>query len=306
MVYNYISSNIVVFDVFDRYNIKSEEFINRTPNWILSCLEDIQSYYVYVDKYYKEATYMGRFYLPEDFKRLRNAWMDGVEMVFNGGLMKDYDYECDNTSSVFKFTDTSSNTASRGKRQGDEDGASCGNINVKVGCEYPDGYIYAGYNPYGGLDLQSWINGYRNTADCQAAAKAEEEASTDTDNTPKFIIENGWFKADRDGEVVIKYAALPMEYDENNALWFPLMPDNEDVRTAIGWYIMSRILYRGYIHPVLNLNNNNPYTNPAIAYKQAALKARMSCAAMNMPMRKEVSKAMKLKFGAHNGYKERP
>ena len=287
MVYNYINSATVIFDVFDQYNIKSEEFIQRTPNWILRCLQEIQAYHVYVDRFVEGELKNNRFYLPEEFKKVRNVWIDGQAAIQYNGFRDGMDVDC-NPSQVMKFTDVTVIPADKSNSD-DRRSDDCG-------CVYPEPVDKSSfprwvYNPFGGADLMRWLNPAR--AACSDAPQNVDELPS----SPRFTIENGWIKTDRGSKITLLYAALPMDYDEVNQMWFPLIPDNEDVRKAVGAYVMMRLLMRGYIHPILNLRDNNPFTNPGIAYKEAALKARMSCMAMNLPQRKNLTREMNIKFG---------
>jgi len=288
MVYKYINSAIVVGDIFDQYNIKSEEFISRTPNWILRCLEDIHCYQVYVDKAFKGNTTNKMVYLPEEFKKIRNVWINGNQ------AHPYYGYEQAINSTTLCERDDTIRLCNVGENPPKEE--AC---NPDTSTAYnPKNHCV--YNPYGGFDLANWINpGNRNPGNGETNSNNECNSNSNSTNSsiPKYLIENGWMKTSEDGEVALLYAALPMEFDEANHLWFPLIPDNENVRAAIGWYVITRILYRGYIHPVLNLNSNSPFTNPGLAYREAKHEALFSCNQMNFPYIKSIVTELNLKFG---------
>jgi len=68
------------------------------------------------------------------------------------------------------------------------------------------------------------------------------------------------------GELVLYFKKLPEEQDETG-MYFPLVPDNEFVLSAIEWYCLMQILYSGYKHPTLSLGSPNRYINPAMQWE---------------------------------------
>ena len=90
------------------------------------------------------------------------------------------------------------------------------------------------------------------------------------------ITDDGWVYIDglEDGEVSITYKHFPFTFDKELNRITPLVPDTEEVRIALMWYCARQLLYRGYKHPVLTLNSNDPDVNPARAWtlhKKAAI-----------------------------------
>jgi hypothetical protein len=51
----------------------------------------------------------------------------------------------------------------------------------------------------------------------------------------------------KEGEIIVYYLGLDVDNDG-----FPNIPDNFFVKEAISWYIISRMLLRGFKHPVVN------------------------------------------------------
>jgi hypothetical protein len=85
------------------------------------------------------------------------------------------------------------------------------------------------------------------------------------------ITDNGWVYIDglETGEVVLTYKAYPFIFDKELNRTMPLIPDNSKTETALIWYCVLQLLYRGYKHPVLNFNSNSEFTNPAVAWGKA-------------------------------------
>lgn len=88
-------------------------------------------------------------------------------------------------------------------------------------------------------------------------------------------------------KATIYYKMFPLKLSSLYNIYIPSIPDNQDVMNAISMFILTKYLQNGYTHKVFNLNNNNPYTNPALAYNGAdgfsglKLKARNSVKKMD-------------------------
>lgn len=67
-------------------------------------------------------------------------------------------------------------------------------------------------------------------------------------------------------KVEIIYQSLPVVKSTLYNVFMPMIPDNFDVINAAANYVLIKYLQQGYSHAVYSLNNNNIYTNPALAY----------------------------------------
>jgi hypothetical protein len=113
-----------------------------------------------------------------------------------------------------------------------------------------------------------------------------------------YRIDNGWLHTNvRYGTIEIKYKHLPNIMDEMFGIQFPIIPDGHHTKEAIMWFILRTILMRGYIHPILNLKENSPFTNPAIAYKQERLAATIELSSPNRDSREKWIYPMSALFG---------
>ena len=109
--------------------------------------------------------------------------------------------------------------------------------------------------------------------------------------SPYEYFENNRYVCVKANKAKITYRSLPIEKDCNTDKSYVLVPDHEHVKEAIRWFIMKRLLYRGYKHPVINLDSNNPYTNAGIAYDKARKKARSSAYAADKIEMKKINAA---------------
>lgn len=104
------------------------------------------------------------------------------------------------------------------------------------------------------------------------------------------------------GELGLIYQRLPFVIDEVLKINVPLIPNNEILKEAIKNFVMTRILQRGYRHPVLNLKENNPFTNPSLKYDSEKIKVRNACNKLNIDKREDCSRSLMNFFDLKNHY----
>lgn len=113
----------------------------------------------------------------------------------------------------------------------------------------------------------------------------------------------------RKGTLGILFHGLPMTLDEILKINVPLIPNNDVLIDALKNFVMMRILQRNYRHPVLNLRDNNPYTNPALAYDNAKIKVRNACNRLTKDKRDDCSRSLlnflNMKNHYVNGYESK-
>jgi len=120
----------------------------------------------------------------------------------------------------------------------------------------------------------------------------------------KYELSNGYIITTFEtGDVRIYIKVLPIELDANLKLYFPLIPDNEDVLTALDWYILKRLLERGHLVPNFSLKDNNEFTNPALAWEKYKKIARNSVINIDSDTRSEISKILRTFIVDYNYHK---
>lgn len=108
------------------------------------------------------------------------------------------------------------------------------------------------------------------------------------------LLQNGWaWCTEPDGTVTIHYKKLPVEFDSELGVYFPLVPDLELVHNAIADYLLYRCLTSGYKHPIFNLDSRNLYTNPALLWERSKKVARNEIGSMDADARNDLSKIMR-------------
>lgn len=101
-----------------------------------------------------------------------------------------------------------------------------------------------------------------------------------------------------EGTVTFYYRKLPVEKERILNLYFPLIPDVEELFIALDWYIFERILQRGYIHPIYKIGAANPkLCVTSILYgdngtKGAKQVARNSLISMDLESREQMSEVI--------------
>lgn len=67
---------------------------------------------------------------------------------------------------------------------------------------------------------------------------------------------NGYIQTTFTDDVVdIHYKSIPTEYDNELETDVPLVPDNEYVLKAMRFYLLMRLIMRGYVHPIFKIDD---------------------------------------------------
>ncbi len=105
------------------------------------------------------------------------------------------------------------------------------------------------------------------------------------------------------GDIKFYIKQFPTELDISTGLYFPLIPDNEELHTALEWYILRQLLYRRHLLPGMSLRDNNPFTNPAIAWEKHKAIAQNSLASLDSDDKDILSKlnrSLLVDYNYHN------
>jgi len=62
---NYISGNTIIGRIYDEFNIKSSDWVNRVPDWIYQALRQLNNNKTYVNMYFEGKFYNNHINLPE-------------------------------------------------------------------------------------------------------------------------------------------------------------------------------------------------------------------------------------------------
>ncbi len=92
-----------------------------------------------------------------------------------------------------------------------------------------------------------------------------------------------------EGEVKFYIDSLPVEWDATHKIYFPIIPDNEEVLLALDWFVIKSLLERGHKVGDLSLKENNEYLNPGLAFDAQKKKARNSVTVFDADERQQIS-----------------
>lgn len=98
------------------------------------------------------------------------------------------------------------------------------------------------------------------------------------------------FEECEEGELRFYIKKLATVLDSNLNIYFPLIPDNQDLITALEWYILKRLLERGHRFEQFSLTANNEFTNPALAWEKWKRIARISVSRIDADEREQLSR----------------
>lgn len=88
MELSYITGNTVIANIYDEFNIKSDDFVKRSPNWIYQALRHLRHINTYLD-YYDKSTYdSNTIFLSEFIQRINLLIVDN-EVLINTGYIND-------------------------------------------------------------------------------------------------------------------------------------------------------------------------------------------------------------------------
>jgi len=109
-----------------------------------------------------------------------------------------------------------------------------------------------------------------------------------------YQISNGYIITSfEEGEIIFYIKAFPVVLNTNLNLYFPSIPNNEDVLIALDWYMLKRLLERGHIVYGYSLKENNEFTNPALAWEKWKKIARNSVIHIDSDERSAISNMLK-------------
>jgi hypothetical protein len=123
----------------------------------------------------------------------------------------------------------------------------------------------------------------------------------DINNIPNRDVNTDSYELDNNGHIITTFEKcdlgdlkfyikkLPVEFDTITDLYFPLIPDNEDLFIALKWYILRKLLERGHKVGQFSLSANNIYLNPGLAWDKYSKIAKNSVSKLDGDDRHNIS-----------------
>lgn len=105
-----------------------------------------------------------------------------------------------------------------------------------------------------------------------------------------------------EGDIKFYIKSLPLVKDEVTQLWFPLIPDVEEVKDAITHYVILKLLQRGHKVGSHSLTVNNEFLNPGLAWNLDMKRATNAATRMDADAREVLSKDIRTFIQNYNFY----
>lgn len=236
----YINSATLIADIYNDYNIQSDDFIPRFPIWIAHALEELKFIQAYVTKECELEFDNNRCELPWGFQGI-------IDIIIN-----DVKVHLKNTAEFNKdaYRET-----------------------IKT---------VPAYTPFTGFP-----NSDISTPDTDIE---NINLKTSDNEEPYYYISNNWIHTNiKEGIIHLRYRSIPVVYDSNLNMEFPLIYDVGMLKRYLKLYVVRQILLRGYKHPVLNLKDNNPIVNPGLELMNIRSNVRVACNKFNKDRREAIA-----------------
>lgn len=246
---NYISSKVLIAEMFEDYNLQSSDFVSRFPYWVINCLDDINIIQNFIEEEIEGHYTNGKFEIPFNCKGLIEIKINDKKYIFKNSK-----------SDILNINPTR-----------------------------PNSYKIWRYDQYSTTrtvqnEVHTWI------IDNAITVTNINTNSENSNSSNTALINGNWVYTDvpEDGTYYLRYKAFPLEFDEQDMVYYPLIYNEGVLKQAIKYYIMKNILMRGYVHPIMNLRDNNPFTNAALAYNNIRIRARNKCNKFNNDRRNTI------------------
>lgn len=84
---NFISGTTIIGTIYDEFNIKSDDWINRVPNWIYKALKALNNSNVFIDYYNLQGQFENnKIFLPEFEGAIKLLSVNGTILINNDNI----------------------------------------------------------------------------------------------------------------------------------------------------------------------------------------------------------------------------
>lgn len=105
----YVNSAELIREIYDDYNITSDDFISRAPAWIYNALDELNFIQAYIEKTKEISIEHYRGQLPEDFQGLIDLIIDDTKIQLRSPHDNDYDTKFKDTVEKDSLTENIGN-----------------------------------------------------------------------------------------------------------------------------------------------------------------------------------------------------
>lgn len=266
MIIKYISSAVIVERIADEYNIKSEDYITKAPSWIYAALRKIAIKQQYLITNEICTITNGRYQIPFYIDKVYAVRIKGTPIDYYMGNASSNKYEQSLSLPIATF-----------------DGKVMSYNQQSLQEELNNSIVD------NSVDINN-VFGNRYNVSCHRENHIREFTNI------RYSVYNGHiqFYGIDEGEFELVSGRIPYIVDESSELMWPVIPDNEALFESLIAYCLKNIVMRGYSHPVLNLRDNNPLTNPGLMFSNSLIAARNSCNSISPDARKTLSKILNI------------
>ena len=268
MIHKFINSKILISKIYDEYNIQSDDFVSRLPNWTYNVLRQIKVKQVYVIKNIQIEYDGNKIYIPQYIDKVYGIKINGIlaKPIFSDEIRVKTRM---GNSPVIGIDGTVFPTEKNIMEFVSTESTITNSSNVENNLIFDEGVLKSAFN------IKYVTQG------------VSEE--------PTYKINNGWIHTNVEyGTCEIICGTIPYEYDSELDMIFPLIPDDEYLKEAIVQYCLMNMLRRGFKHHTLTLQANNRYVNPAQGYDYFIPKARNSCNSLSPQAKESLSKILNI------------
>ena len=266
MIIKYISSSVIIERIADEYNIKSDDYITKAPAWIYAALRKIaiKQQYLITNEIcsISNSRYQIPFYIDKVYAvRINNQAID----YYMGDYSK-LKYEQSLAIPVASF-----------------DGKVISYNQDNLQTELSNSIVDAS------IDIDNVFGDrYNRHITCEHNLRSITDV--------RYSVYNGHiqFYGLDEGEFELVSGRIPYIIDPSTEQMWPVIPDNEALFESLIAYCLKNIIMRGYSHPILNLRDNNPLTNPGIMFANSLIAARNSCNSISPDAKKTLSKLLNI------------
>lgn len=239
MIYNLVSAAEIVARISEDYNINHADYINRVPQWVHQAMCELDINIAFIPTYITIPLIDGIGLLPKNIKLITGVESNGVR------LNRIYGKGCINTREI-DSTDAVVMTNLGKTIYGDDITLDVENNKINV--------------------TATSIRTFNNETIVQVLP---------SERYNYILLPNGKIEVNNDSDyATIYFLSYPIEFDAIFGFDAPQIPDNEHVKIALTWYVLTKILMRGYLHPIIKLGGVDPEYDPSKQWKVWKTNAR--------------------------------
>lgn len=244
MKYNLTDASEIIRRLDNDYNVNHADYLTRLPSWIYQALREINYINAFLPASYYASVTNYKAYLPTDLYSLSGIEYNGYRLTKGVHPVK--------KESVSYSTDP----------------VITSNVGITVYGRTSDIRISE--------EITEEIKDIEIDIDQIRRYEAFNILTANVGNESYVVMDNYIETSFEEGNVWFHYYKLPQGYNEILGSLCPYIPDNEETINCITLYCFKCILQRGFKHPTMSLESNNPYTNVGMLYKDAKKKSRNS------------------------------